>query len=132
MTIFLLAAFHLFFFTNGGPNDAGIGEMHIDGGRGAMTGWRRICKAKMRPEQIRRLEALAGKTKPRKWKQAYSSDCLECYGSRLELDKHAVTFDGEAKLPPDLQAIRKELEAQLDETERRCRVPAPAEKPASP
>jgi hypothetical protein len=123
MTILLLAALHFFFFTNGGPSDAGIGEVLIDGGHGKLTGARRACVSKMRPEQIKRVENLVAKAKPKKWKQAYTSDCLECYGSQLEIGKTHLTFDGEAKLPPDLQALREELEAQLDVVNKGCKIP---------
>ena len=70
------------------------------------AGATRSCTAKIRPEQLRRIEALAGKTTPKRWKPAYTSDCLDCYGSQFELGKKTITFDGEAKLPPDLQALR--------------------------
>jgi hypothetical protein len=120
MAIFLLAALHLFFFSNGGPQQSGIGEILIDGGHGTLTGATRSCKSKMRPGQIRRIENLAEKTKPKKWQAAYTSDCLECYGARFELGKKTITFDAEAKLPPDLRALRKEFEEQLDVVNKRC------------
>jgi hypothetical protein len=119
----LLAALTLHVFTNGGPRDAGHGLIDITSGKGTITAARRSCVYKLRPEQVARLEDAVGKLKPKTWKPSYSSDCLECAGFTIDLGKKRITFDGEAKVPPDLERFRKALMREFDEANKRCPEP---------
>jgi hypothetical protein len=124
----LLAALSLHVFTNGGGKwEAGLGLIDIQDGHGTITAAKRVCVKKASPAQIQRLTDAAAQTKPKTWLPSYNSDCLECAGFTVDLGKKRVTFDQEAKLPPDLERLRKALVRELDEANKRCPVPAPAQ-----
>jgi hypothetical protein len=122
--IALLAALSLHVFTNGAKWDAGLGLIDISNGRGSITAANRSCVNKARPEQIRRLTEAAEQTRPKTWKPSYNSDCLQCAGFTVELGKKRVTFDQEARLPPDLERFRKALLREMNEANKRCPMPA--------
>jgi hypothetical protein len=119
----LLAALTLHVFTNGGPRDTGRGIIDIKDGRGTVTAERRSCVYKLRAEQIQRLTETVDRMKPKTWKPSYSSDCLECAGFTVDVNRKRVTFDGEARLPRDLERFRKALVRELDEANKRCPDP---------
>lgn len=119
----LLAALTLHVFTNGGVRDAGHGLIDITGAKGTITAARRSCQYKLRPEQIQRIGDAVDRAKPKTWKPAYSSECLECAGFTVDLGKKRFTFDEEAKVPPDLERFRKALLREFAEANKRCPEP---------
>jgi hypothetical protein len=134
MTVLVLAALHLSLFTNGGAHDTGLGLVEINGNRGTLTAINQYCVAKMSKAELRRIEAAVLATKPNKWRPSYSSDCLECSGLQLVVNNKHVNFDEEAKLPPDLDALRKALVDELNAVNKRCapKPPGPSQKPRLP